>query len=109
MFIEMPTLLYMVVLVRIVNLVLSQYLIADSGGPIIFTTLSNAMLTLRVLAVYNYNRYRKWTLTDDLTCNNYSTVLVFSICLVIGAFAGAGCFAGCLAVPRSNRCSYLQF
>jgi hypothetical protein len=67
MSIEMSTLLYLVVLVRYDNLVLSQYLIADSGGPIIFTTLSNAILMLRVLAVYNYNRYRKWSLGNDLS------------------------------------------
>lgn len=48
------------------NLVVSQqHLMAGSGGPIIFTTLSNAILMLRVLAVYNYNRYRKWTLRND--------------------------------------------
>ena len=65
MVIKMSTLLYVAVLVRFSNLVVSQHLMADSGGPIIFTTLSNAILMLRVLAVYNYNRYRKWTLRND--------------------------------------------
>ena len=61
MSIEMSTLLYVVVLVRYNNPIVSQYLIADtdSGGPIIFTTFSNAILMLRVLAIYNQNRYRK--------------------------------------------------
>jgi hypothetical protein len=63
----MSTLLYVVVLVRYDNPVVSRFLIADSGGPTIFATLSNAILVLRVLALYNQNRYRKWTFGNCLS------------------------------------------
>jgi len=62
----MSTLLYVVDLVCYhAALSCANILTTDSGGPMIFTTLSNSILMLRVHALYNRNPHRKRTLVDD--------------------------------------------
>ena len=41
-----------------------------SGGPLVFTTLSNVILMLRVHALYNRSRGGEWTLFSDDRCTN---------------------------------------
>ncbi len=41
-----------------------------SGGPLVFSALSNVILMLRVHALYNRGRGGEWTLSSDDGCAN---------------------------------------